>query len=164
MIDKNRNQDSARRAHPLLNAARFAVAIFMLIFPCCENCGFAEDELPHDELEFLNQLEARRLFDLARIYCEQKQERAKDRDLQANWQLRLGELIQRQAWFVSTVNRNGLITDAIGDISGFIETNRPTTLREFELRIQQARLLICNARIQRLIKDGGTFSAGPSNG
>ena len=128
----------------------------MLIVGLTSFPGQAEDSvtLRQDRL-FINQLLRRHFFDLARYHCVQQQAASTSTDSKANWQLRLSEIYEQQAWFSATPNRNGLLNHAAEQITDFLEADRPSPEAEFLLRIQQIRLLSNAVRMELVVAEGG---------
>lgn len=104
---------------------------------------------------FLTQLLNREFFDLAKHHCVAQQQRATSADHKAEWQLRLAEIYEQQAWFREAANRNGLLSHAAVEITEFLTSNKPSLENEFLLRIQQARLLGQSVRMALIVEEGG---------
>jgi hypothetical protein len=104
---------------------------------------------------FLRQLTERQLFDLAEQYCRQQMARAPETDLQARWQLRLSQTVREHAWFAAAVDRDALLNQSLDQLSDFLKNDTPTPARQFELRLQQARILGQSVRMRIYVSEAG---------
>ena len=104
---------------------------------------------------FLRQLTERQLFDLAEQYCREQMNRTLETDLQALWQLRLCQTLQKHAWFAAAVDRDALLNQSLEQLTDFLDDNTSTPARQFELRLEQARILGQSVRMRIYVSEAG---------
>ncbi|MDG2130268.1 MAG: hypothetical protein P8K08_19875 [Fuerstiella sp.] len=128
----------------------------ILLLMCCFPSARARDaEAERSERLFLQQLTERQLFALAEQHCRQQIARSPTTDQQAEWQQRLCQTLQEHAWFTPAADREGLLNQSLTELTEFLNDNVASPVRQFGLRLQQARILGQSIRMSICLSEAG---------
>ncbi len=107
------------------------------------------------DLEFVQQLTARGLFDLAEQYCERRISLLTEADQRAEWELRLADCFAQHAWSHESTNRDSLVNHAVERTTEFLQQNVVAPPLELNLRLAQIELLLVSAAARKAILHAG---------
>ncbi|HIE97939.1 MAG TPA: hypothetical protein EYG03_21025 [Planctomycetes bacterium] len=131
------------------------VSLALLSMSQLSGAGAVDADGDRADRLFLRQLTERQFFGLAEQHCVQQMMRAPDVDQQARWQLRLCQTHQQHAWFAAAVDRDDLLNRSLEQLTDFLKDNVPSPARQFELRLQQARILGQSIQMRIYLSEAG---------
>ena len=104
--------------------------------------------LPDGDPEFILQLRAHGLFDLARQVCLRRQQSTPDIATKLRWEILFADCCEDEAWLLPSQRRHDLIALAASRISEHLSQVTPLPETELALRLRQLELLVAAASIE----------------